>query len=89
MGFMSDAMESLVNLAAGLIGYISLSIASKPADTKHPFGHDKAEYFSSLTEGLLIVLAAFGIIYAAINRIYHPKALEELDIGMALSVLAA
>jgi cation diffusion facilitator family transporter len=88
VGFMSDAMESSINLIAGIIAFISLTIAAKPADSKHPFGHDKAEYFSSLTEGLLIVLAAIGIIYAAINRMYHPQPLEELGLGMALSVIA-
>jgi cation diffusion facilitator family transporter len=88
VGFMSDAMESLINLIAGIIAFISLTIAARPADAKHPFGHDKAEYFSSIIEGLLIVIAAFGIIYTAVNRIYHPQPLEELNIGMALSILA-
>ena len=88
VGFMSDAMESFVNLVAGIIAFISLTIAARPADKKHPFGHDKAEYFSSLTEGLLITLAAVGIAYTAINRIYHPQPLEELNIGMALSIFA-
>jgi cation diffusion facilitator family transporter len=88
VGFMSDAMESFVNLVAAIIAFISLTIAARPADKKHPFGHDKAEYFSSLTEGLLITLAAVGIAYTAINRIYHPQPLEELNIGMALSIFA-
>jgi cation diffusion facilitator family transporter len=65
-----------------------LTIAAHPPDKEHPFGHDKAEYFSSLIEGVLIVLAAIGIIYAGVNRIYHPRLLEELNIGMALSMLA-
>ena len=88
VGFMSDAMESLINLAAAIIAFIMLTIASRPPDKEHPFGHDKAEYFSSLIEGALIVLAAIGIIYTAINRIYHPQPLEELNPGMMLSVLA-
>jgi cation diffusion facilitator family transporter len=88
VGFMSDAMESFINLIAGIIAFISLTIAARPADAKHPFGHDKAEYFSSIIEGLLIVLAAFGIIYTAINRIYHPQPLEALNIGMGLSIFA-
>ncbi len=62
VGFMSDAMESFINLIAGIIAFISLTIAARPADTKHPFGHNKAEYFSSIIEGTLIVLAAVGII---------------------------
>jgi len=88
VGFMSDAMESFINLIAGIVAFITLTIAAQPADKKHPFGHDKAEYFSSLTEGLLIILAAIGIAYTAINRIYNPQPLEELNIGMALSIFA-
>lgn len=88
VGFMSDAMESLINLAAGIIAFIMLKVSARPPDKEHPFGHDKAEYFSSLIEGLLIVIAAIGIAYAAINRIYHPQPLSELNIGMFLSVIA-
>jgi cation diffusion facilitator family transporter len=88
VGFLSDAMESFINLAAGIVAFVMLTIAAKPPDKEHPFGHDKAEYFSSLIEGVLIVLAAIGIVYAAINRIYHPQPLDELNIGMALSILA-
>jgi cation diffusion facilitator family transporter len=88
VGFLSDAMESFINLAAAIVAFVMLTIAARPPDKEHPFGHDKAEYFSSLIEGLLIVLAAVGIVYAAINRILHPEPLEELTIGMTLSVLA-
>jgi len=88
VGFLSDAMESFINLAAAIIAFIMLTIAAHPPDKEHPFGHDKAEYFSSLIEGVLIVLAAIGIGYAAVNRIYHPRLLEELNIGMALSLVA-
>lgn len=88
VGFMSDAMESLINLAAGIVAFIMLKVAARPPDKEHPFGHDKAEYFSSLIEGLLIVIAAIGIAYTAINRIYHPQPLSELNIGMVLSVIA-
>lgn len=88
VGFMSDAMESLINLAAGIVAFSMLIIAARPPDKEHPFGHDKAEYFSSLIEGVLIVIAAIGISYTAINRIYHPQPLSELNTGMMLSVLA-
>lgn len=88
VGFLSDAMESFINLAAGIVAFVMLTIAAHPPDKEHPFGHDKAEYFSSLIEGVLIVLAAIGIIYAAVNRIYHPRLLEDLNIGMALSLFA-
>ena len=70
------------------MAFYSLTVAARPADKEHPFGHDKAEYFSSLAEGVLIVIAAFGIAYAAINRMYHPQPLESLDYGMLLSVVA-
>jgi len=88
VGFLSDAMESFINLAAAIVAFRMLIIAARPPDKEHPFGHEKAEYFSSLIEGVLIVLAAIGIIYAAINRLYHPLPLEELNLGMALSLLA-
>lgn len=88
VGFMSDALESGINLLAAVVAFYSLSVAARPADKEHPFGHEKAEYFSSLTEGVLIVLAALGIAYAAINRIYNPKPLESLNYGMLLSVVA-
>lgn len=88
VGFLSDAMESGINLLAGIVAFYSLTVAARPADKEHPFGHDKAEYFSSLTEGVLIVLAAFGIAYTAINRLYHPQPLQALDYGMLLSVVA-
>lgn len=88
VGFMSDAMESFINLAASIVAFVMLTIAVRPPDKEHPFGHDKAEYFSSLIEGVLIVFAAIGIIYAAINRIYHPQPLEELNLGIMLSLLA-
>lgn len=88
VGFMSDALESGINLLAAIVAFYSLAVAARPADKEHPFGHDKAEYFSSLAEGVLIVIAAFGIAYAAINRMYHPQPLESLDFGMLLSVAA-
>jgi cation diffusion facilitator family transporter len=81
-------MESFINLGAAIVAYIMLTIAAHPPDKEHPFGHDKAEYFSSLIEGVLIVIAAIGIVWAAINRIYHPRLLQELNIGMVLSLLA-
>lgn len=88
VGFMSDAMESFINLAAGIVAFRMLSISVRPPDKDHPFGHDKAEYFSSLIEGSLIVLAAIGIIYTAVNRLYNPQPLQELNIGMMLSIFA-
>ncbi|MFC2139003.1 cation diffusion facilitator family transporter [Bacteroidota bacterium] len=88
VGFLSDAMESFINLIAGVTAFILLKVAFRPPDKEHPFGHDKAEYFSSLIEGSLIIIAAIGIGYTAINRILHPKPLEELNLGMIFSVIA-
>lgn len=85
----SDAVESLVNLAAGLIALAALIIASRPADVDHAYGHDKAEYFSSGAEGALILVAAASIIYAAVGRFLHPAALENLGPGLMVSLLAA
>jgi len=85
----SDAVESLVNLAAGLIALAALIVASRPADVDHAYGHDKAEYFSSGAEGALILVAAVSIIYAAVGRFLHPAALENLGPGLMASMLAA
>jgi len=85
----SDAVESLVNLAAGLIALAALTIASRPADVDHAYGHDKAEYFSSGAEGALILVAAVSIITAAAGRFLHPAALENLGPGLMVSMLAA
>jgi len=85
----SDAAESLVNLTAGLVAFAALTVASRPADEDHSYGHDKAEYFSSGVEGALIMVAALAIIYAAIERFAHPAALHQLGIGLFISLLAA
>lgn len=85
----SDAAESLVNLSAGLIALAALTIAARPADRRHTYGHDKAEYFSSGAEGALILVAAASIIYTAVGRFLHPAALEYLGPGLMVSMLAA
>lgn len=89
VSLLSDALESLVNLAAGVIALTALIIASRPADVDHAYGHDKAEYFSSGAEGALILVAAVSIIYAAVGRFLHPSALENLGPGLVISLLAA
>ena len=89
VGFLSDAIESLVNLATAIFAYFSLKIAQKPADTNHPYGHSKAEYFSSIIEGLLIFLASFSIIASSIDRIIHPKNIEQVFLGIIISAAAA
>lgn len=89
VGLLSDAMESFVNLASALFAVLMVTIAERPADEDHPFGHTKAEYFSSGFEGLLIVGAAVGIIWAAAGRFANPQPLEQLGWGVALSVASS
>ena len=89
VGLLSDAMESFVNLASALFALAMVTIAQRPADDDHPFGHTKAEYFSSGFEGLLIAGAAVGIIWAAVNRFLHPQPLESLGWGLALAVASS
>ena len=86
VGLLSDAMESLVNLASALFAMAMVAIARRPADADHPFGHAKAEYFSSAFEGALIALAAAAIVWTALPRFAAPQPLESLGWGMALSV---
>jgi cation diffusion facilitator family transporter len=89
VGLLSDAMESLVNLASAAFALLMVTIARRPADKDHPYGHHKAEYFSSGFEGLAIFVAAAGIIWTAIERLVHPHPLEELGWGLALSVFSS
>lgn len=86
VGLLSDAMESFVNLASAIFALLMVTIAQRPADTEHPYGHHKAEYFSSGFEGILIVGAAAGIIWAAAHRLANPLPLNSLGWGLALSV---
>lgn len=89
VGLLSDALESLVNLAGALMALSMLTVAARPADEDHPHGHGKAEYFSAGVEGTLILIAAASIAYAAAQRLMHPKPLEQLGLGLAVSVLAS
>ena len=89
VGLLSDAMESLVNLAGAIMALAMLIIAARPADESHVYGHSKAEYFASVTEGLLILGAAIGIMSAAVNRLFHPRGLEQLGLGLAVSIAAS
>jgi cation diffusion facilitator family transporter len=84
----SDALESLVNLAAGLVALGALTLAHQPADDRHAYGHDKAEYFSSGVEGALILVAAVAIIWSAVNRLIDPQPLERLGPGLIVAFLA-
>jgi cation diffusion facilitator family transporter len=89
VGLLSDALESLVNLVAAAVAVVVLVIVARPADDDHQYGHDKAEYFSSGLEGGLILVAAIAIAWAAIERILHPRPLEQLGLGLGLSVVAS
>jgi len=89
VGLLSDALESLVNLAGALMALSMLSLAAQPADENHAHGHGKAEYFSSAFEGFLIIVAAIGIAYAAIGRLLDPRPLQDVGIGLAVSAVAS
>ncbi len=89
VGLLSDALESLVNLAGAIMALGMLTIAARPADETHVYGHSKAEYFASVTEGLLILGAAAGIISAAISRLLQPHELEKLGLGLGVSIAAS
>ncbi len=89
MGLLSDALESLVNLFAAIFALIMLNLSRKPADKKHGFGHGKAEYFSSATEGALILIAAFSIIWTAAPRLIDPQPIENVNVGLIYSLAAA
>ncbi|GIK28406.1 MAG: cation transporter [Chloroflexi bacterium] len=89
VGLLSDAVESLVNLAAALVALTALIIAARPPDESHEYGHDKIEYFSSGIEGTLILVAGVSIIATSIDRLLRPHAVEQIGIGLGLSVLAS
>jgi len=89
VGLLSDAMESFVNLAGALMAFAMLTIASRPADEDHAYGHNKAEYFSSGVEGTLILIAATGICVAAVQRLITPRSLEQVGLGLGISIVAS
>lgn len=88
VGLLSDAAESVVNLVAAFVALIALRVAAKPADKSHHFGHSKAEYFSAAVEGMMIFVAAVFIIVAAVERLLNPAPVDNLGVGLAISVVA-
>jgi cation diffusion facilitator family transporter len=88
VGLLSDALESLVNLAGASFALLMVTIAVQPADDDHPYGHHKAEYFSSGFEGVLILAAAVAIIAAAVQRLWAPQPLDSLGWGLGLSLVS-
>lgn len=89
VGLLSDAIESLVNLATALITLYSIKFAQEPEDDRHQFGHSKIEYFSSLTEGLFIIAAGGTIILTGVQRILNPVEIENVGLGLAVSIVAS
>ncbi len=89
VGLLSDAMESVVNLASALFGLAMVTVAARPADDDHPYGHHKAEYFSSGFEGILIIVAALAIIWTAGHRFFEPQPITQVGWGLALSVASS
>ena len=89
IGLLSDALESLVNLAGAMMALAMISLAEQPADEAHAYGHGKAEYFSAGFEGLLILAAAAAIALGAIERLRNPQPLEQAWLGLTVSAIAS
>ena len=89
VGLLSDAAESLVNLVAAIVALVALRVAIKPPDRNHNYGHSKAEYFAAAVEGLMIFVAAAVILVASIQRFLDPQPLENVGIGLLVSVIAS
>ncbi len=89
VGLFSDAAESVVNLAAALVGLWAVTLAAQPADEEHTYGHTKSEYFSSGVEGALILVAALIIVVEAIPRLLHPEPIEQAFVGLTFSIFGA
>jgi cation diffusion facilitator family transporter len=89
VGLLSDALESIVNLTAALVAVRVLKEIAKPPDKEHAYGHGKAEYFSSLFEGILIGIAAISIVYTAIQRMLNPEEIQQISLGLTLALVAS
>jgi len=89
VSLLSDALESLVNLAGASFALLMVTLAAQPPDEEHPYGHHKAEYFSSGFEGVMIVAAALAICAAALQRLFEPQPLEAVGLGLALSLVSS
>ncbi len=89
VGLLSDAAESGVNLLAAIVALVALTVAERPADANHHYGHGKAEYFSAGAEGLMIFIAAGVILVTAVQRFLHPVALDSVGLGLAVSTVAS
>lgn len=88
MAILTDALESIINVAAGAFAWFSLKLSMKPRDKEHPYGHGKIEFISAGFEGGLIIMAAMYILYEAAMSFIHPREIKQLDLGILLTVLA-
>src|SRR5436305_460493 len=89
IAILTDALESIVNVIAGMIGIYSLYVSAKPKDSDHPYGHGKAEFLSAAVEGTLILVAGVLIIYEAGKSLFHSHAIHKLDYGIILVAATA
>lgn len=89
VAILTDALESTINVIAGLIGLYSLYLSSLPKDQNHPYGHGKVEFISASIEGTLISIAGVVIMYEAIGELQNPKTIEKLDLGLILVSITA
>jgi cation diffusion facilitator family transporter len=89
VGILSDAMEGLINLSAAVIVLVTLRYVERPPDDSHEYGHDKAEYFSSGIEGKLILVASAAILFTSVQRLFNPRPLEQVGLGLAVATVAA
>lgn len=89
VGLLADAAESVVNLVAAVVALVAITVAERPADDDHQYGHSKAEYFSAVVEGAMIFVAAAFILYTGVERLINPVELGPLGIGLVISVVAA
>ncbi|HEU4453253.1 MAG TPA: cation diffusion facilitator family transporter, partial [Longimicrobium sp.] len=89
VSLLSDALESLVNLAAALMALAMLTVAARPPDEDHAYGHGKAEYFASSFEGALILLAAASIAWTSVRRLMEPRAVEDVIVGVTIAAVAS
>lgn len=89
VGLLSDALEGLINLSAALVVLVTLRIVDQPPDECHPYGHDKAEYFSSGIESILIIVASVAILATGVQRLLTPQPLERISLGLILALIAA
>ncbi|MCC6186373.1 MAG: cation transporter [Chitinophagaceae bacterium] len=87
VAILTDALESTVNVITGFIGLYSVSLAARPRDKNHPYGHGKAEYVSASVEGALILIAGLMIIYQVVNVFFHPVPINKLDVGIIITAI--